>query len=284
MLAFATGSLWARRGACGLEDQSLTHDPTDNQTNPERPSQTVIVPAYNESFRIEQSLRTVLDYLSSQDYSASVMLVDDGSTDDTVRVARKVTSCFANLEIHSIQHGGKAAAVLYGLSRSSSDLILFTDADLATPITYLREFRDAVLHGADVVIGSREGDMATRVGEPTFRHLMGRGFNVLVRVLLLPGIDDTQCGFKLFTAHARDEILPRLQLYREDEGWLEGAKVTAFDVELLVVARRLGLTTKIIPVTWTFGERSKVNPVGDTITNFSDVAHVKWNDLRGRYK
>jgi dolichyl-phosphate beta-glucosyltransferase len=113
---------------------------------------------------------------------------------------------------------------------------------------------------------------------------MGRGFNAMVRLLLLPGIHDTQCGFKLFTAQARDEILPRLRLYREQSSQISVPKVTAFDVELLVVARRLGLQIDIVPVTWTYGEQSKVDPIGDTITNFSDVARVKWNDLRGRYR
>lgn len=249
-----------------------------------QPSQTVIVPAYNESFRIVQSLRTVLDYLAKQSYSANVMLVDDGSSDDTVDSARSLVPKYPNLEIHTIPHGGKAAAVLYGLEHAKGDLMLFTDADLATPITYLAEFRERVAQGADVVIGSREGETAARIGEPGFRHFMGRGFNAMVRVLLLPDIHDTQCGFKLFTAHARTEILPRLRLYRGQDGAIQEPKVTAFDVELLVVAKRLGLKTDIVPVTWTFGERSKVNPVGDTITNFSDVAHVKWNDLRGRYK
>lgn len=261
---------------------TIASNPTSS--NPGRPSQTVIVPAYNESFRIERSLRTILEYLEKQDYSADVMLVDDGSTDDTAAAARSLVSRYSNLSVHSIPHAGKAAAVLYGLEHATGSLILFTDADLATPITYLGEFREAVTNGADVVIGSREGKTASRVGEPAFRHLMGRGFNALVRVLLLPDIHDTQCGFKLFTARARDEILPRLRLYRGQDGDFETPKVTAFDVELLVVARRLGLETVVIPVTWTFGERSKVNPVGDTITNFSDVAHVKWNDLRGRYR
>jgi dolichyl-phosphate beta-glucosyltransferase len=212
------------------------------------------------------------------------LLVDDGSTDDTAAVASSFITEFPGLRVHSIAHAGKAAAVLYGLAHASGSLLLFTDADLATPITYLGDFRDAVGRGADVVIGSREGKTASRIGEPAFRHLMGRGFNAMVRILLLPEIHDTQCGFKLFTSRARDEILPRLLLYRGQDGAFEEPKVTAFDVELLVVARRLGLRTEVIPVTWTFGERSKVNPVGDTITNFSDVAHVKWNDLRGRYR
>lgn len=248
------------------------------------PSQTVIVPAYNESFRIEQSLRTILDYLGDQPYNANVMLVDDGSSDDTADIARRLISRFPNLEVQEIPHAGKAAAVLYGLEHASGDLVLFTDADLATPIDYLKSFRTAASNGADIVIGSREGAEASRIGEPGFRHLMGRAFNVLVRVLLLPGIHDTQCGFKMFTADARDQILPRLRLYRDQHGEIQEPRVTAFDVELLVVARRLGLDIQIEPVTWTFGERSKVNPIGDTLTNFSDVVQVKWNDLRGRYR
>lgn len=248
------------------------------------PSQTVIIPAYNESFRIVTSLRSVLAYLADQSYASNVLVVDDGSTDDTASAARSLAAEFPNLEVHTIPHGGKAAAVLWGLEHASGELILFADADLATPITYLGEFRAASERGADVVIGSREGETASRIGEPEFRHLMGRGFNALVRILLLPGIHDTQCGFKLFTAAARNEILPRLRLYRGQAGEISTPKVTAFDVELLVVARRLALDIAIVPVTWTYGEQSKVNPIGDTVTNFSDVAHVKWNDLRGRYK
>ena len=229
-------------------------------------------------------MRTVLAYLVGQDYTAEVLLVDDGSTDDTAASARSLVAQFPNLRVETVPHGGKAAAVLWGMEHADGDLILFADADLATPITYLAEFRSAAALGADVVIGSREGEAASRIGEPEFRHLMGRGFNALVRLLLLPGIHDTQCGFKLFTAEARDAILPRLRLYRGNDGEIVAPKVTAFDVELLVVARRLGLEIAILPVTWTYGEQSKVNPIGDTFTNFSDVAHVKWNDLRGRYE
>jgi glycosyltransferase involved in cell wall biosynthesis len=262
----------------------LSFDANERAIDRDRPSQTVVIPAYNESFRIATSLRTVLAYLASQDYESDVLLVDDGSSDDTAAVARRLCADHANLTVQSIPHGGKAAAVLWGLEHAKGDLVLFADADLATPITYLEQFREEVSRGAEVVIGSREGESASRIGEPEFRHLMGRGFNALVRLLLLPGIHDTQCGFKLFTASARDRILPKLRLYRATDDRVSSPKVTAFDVELLVVARRLGLEIAIVPVTWTYGEQSKVNPVGDTFTNFSDVARVKWNDLRGRYE
>lgn len=262
----------------------MSSDVSSSAATNEDLSQTVIIPAYNESFRIAGSLRTVLGYLADQSYRSEVLLVDDGSTDDTAAVARTLVDEFPNLKVLTIPHGGKAAAVLHGLEVATGDLILFADADLATPITYLGEFRKLAKRGADVVIGSREGETAARIGEPQFRHLMGRGFNAMVRILLLSGIHDTQCGFKLFTAHARDLVLPRLLLYREESEALSTPKVTAFDVELLVVARRLGLDIAVVPVTWTYGEQSKVSPVGDTVTNFSDVAHVKWNDLRGRYR
>jgi len=235
----------------------LTEHPTTSTTVTSQPSQTIIVPAYNESFRIECSLRTILEYLARQPYTSRVMLIDDGSSDDTAAVARTLTASFPTLSVHTIPHGGKAAAVLYGLEHATGEVMLFTDADLATPIDYLGRFRQRVAEGADVVIGSREGPTAARVGEPAFRHVMGRGFNAIVRILLLPGIHDTQCGFKLFTAQARDEILPRLRLYRGQDGLIQEPKVTAFDVELLVVARRLGLRTDIVPVTWTFGERQQ---------------------------
>lgn len=259
-------------------------DLSNRVTGNQLPTQTVIIPAYNESFRIASSLRVVLDYLADQEYESNVLLMDDGSTDDTAVVARSLIPEHPTLTVHTIPHGGKAAAVLRGMEIATGDYILFADADLATPISYLGEFREAISQGADVAIGSREGETASRIGEPEFRHLMGRGFNALIRVLVLPGIHDTQCGFKMFTASARDKILPRLRLYREQGGEMTSPKVTAFDVELLVVAKRLGLEIAIVPVTWTYGEQSKVSPIGDTVTNFSDVAHVKWNDLRGRYR
>jgi glycosyltransferase involved in cell wall biosynthesis len=242
-----------------------------------------VIPAYNESFRIERSLRHVLGYLAAQEFDSEVLLVDDGSTDGTAAIARNVASIDPTLFVISLPHRGKAAAVREGLSHAKGDLVLFTDADLATPIEYLGRFRREAIGGSDVVIGSREGAEAARIGEPWFRHLMGRGFNTIVRCLLLPGIHDTQCGFKLFTREATCQILSRSRLYLDPPDELDSAKVTAFDVELLVIARRLGYRVAVVPVTWTFGDGSKVDPVSDTLTNLEDVLAVKWNDLRGRY-
>jgi hypothetical protein len=113
---------------------------------------------------------------------------------------------------------------------------------------------------------------------------MGRAFNLLVRLLVLPGIQDTQCGFKLFTRQAADRIMSRARLYADPTSSVSGPRVTAFDVELLVVARRQGLKVCVHPVVWTYGEQSKVNPLRDTWINLLDVLHVRWNDSRGRYR
>jgi dolichyl-phosphate beta-glucosyltransferase len=166
---------------------------------------------------------------------------------------------------------------------AKGELIVFSDADLATPLYYIDLFREAVDRGCDVVIGSREGQGSERIGEPSYRHIMGRGFNLLVRLLVLPGIQDSQCGFKLFTREAAQNILARTLLYSQPDGVVQGPRVTAFDVELLVVARRCGYRICGMPVVWTYGKGSKVNPARDTWTNFCDVLAVKWNDVRGRY-
>jgi hypothetical protein len=113
---------------------------------------------------------------------------------------------------------------------------------------------------------------------------MGRAFNLLVRLLVLPGIQDTQCGFKLFTRDASRRIMSRARLYAAPPDGLSGPRVTAFDVELLVVARRQALKVCVMPVVWTYGEQSKVNPIRDTWTNLLDVLKVRWNDSRGRYR
>ena len=246
------------------------------------PSLTLVIPAYNEAHRIQATINEALAYFASQNYDYEVIVVDDGSTDDTGTLAKEMAEIHGCLRVVSIEHGGKALAVRAGMRAATCDLIAFTDADLATPISYLETFRDYAQDGFDIVIGSREDQGSARIGEPAYRHVMGRVFNAMVRVLLLPGIQDTQCGFKLFTRDAAEIVLERSLLY-ENGSPPAGARVTAFDVEMLVIAKRAGLRTKSVPVAWTFGERSKVRPIADTLANLNDVATVKLNDLRRRY-
>lgn len=247
------------------------------------PSLSLVIPAYNESARIRQTLQTAWDYLQQQSYETELLLVDDGSPDQTGAIAEVFAAEHPGVRVLRIPHGGKAAALRAGMADATGELIAFSDADLATPLHYLEEFRQATIDGDDIVIGSREGQGAVRIDEPFYRHLMGRVFNFIVRLLLLPEIQDTQCGFKLFRREAVHQILARARLYQTASAAVRGPRVTAFDVELLVVGRRLGYRIRAVPVAWTYGSQSKVNPIRDTLNNFADVVRVKWNDLRGRY-
>jgi dolichyl-phosphate beta-glucosyltransferase len=250
--------------------------------NVPRPKLSLVIPAYNEQSRIGDTLHTAWSYLAAQPYDAEIILSDDGSSDDTREIGEEFSRTRDNATVVSIPHGGKAAALRAGMRRARGEIVLFTDADLATPISYIADFIAAIERGADVVIGSREGAGANRVGEPFYRHAMGRAFNRLVQTVILPGIDDTQCGFKAFTRFATTEIVRRSKLYA-DHQTVTGARVTAFDVEMLVIARRLGLRIEEIPVIWTYGTQSKVNPVKDTITNLRDIATIKFNSVRNQY-
>ena len=247
------------------------------------PSLALVIPAYNEADRIATTIATAGAFLAAQPFPTELIVVDDGSTDDTAARARAALAGLPAARLITIPHAGKAAALRAGLVAATTDHVAFSDADLATPLTYLTELRSAIAAGAAIAIGSREGAGAARHGEPEYRHLMGRAFNALVRFLLLPDIDDTQCGFKLFRRDALAAILPRSRLYR-DAGTVTGPRVTAFDVELLVVGRHLGFRIAVVPVSWTYGQQSKVHPARDTWQNLRDVLTVRWHVWRGRYR
>ncbi len=251
---------------------------------PAGPSLSLIVPAYNEAARIGSTVAEAVAYLASQRYRSELIVVDDGSVDGTAEIAQQVLAAHPTARVLSIPHGGKAAALRAGMLTATMEQIAFTDADLATPLSYLAQLRAAAERGCAVAIGSREGVGARRVGEPVYRHLMGRVFNRLVQLLLLPGINDTQCGFKLFRREAARQILRRARLYAEPGAAIAGPRVTAFDVELLTIARLSGYRVCSIPVIWSYGEGSKVRPARDTWHNVRDVLDVWISARRGRYR
>jgi glycosyltransferase involved in cell wall biosynthesis len=244
---------------------------------------SLVIPAYNEAGRIAATLNLAVDALESLGERWELLIVDDGSTDSTASIAKSLAQEYRNTHVISLPHRGKASSVAHGLAIAKGDFVIFSDADLATPLRYLKPFIDRSRAGADVVIASREGFNAIRIGEPEYRHLMGRVFNRLVQWLLLPGIQDTQCGFKLFTREAAQEITQRTLLYK-DEKEVTGARVTAFDVEMLVIARRLGYRIDAIQVEWVYGTNSKVNPLRDSIQNGRDLLTIKLNDVLGKYR
>jgi dolichyl-phosphate beta-glucosyltransferase len=169
-------------------------------------------------------------------------------------------------------HRGKGGALRAGLLAARGELRFMCDADLSMPISELPRFIAAVPAECDLAIGSREGSGAKRVGEPEHRHAMGRVFNMIVRLSGLSGIQDTQCGFKMFSARAAETIVPRLTL----DGW-------AIDIEMLVIAARHGLRVRELPIEWHYRERSRISPLRDSLRMTRDVLRIRWNAMRGRY-
>ena len=248
------------------------------------PYLSIVVPAYNEERRLPVYLETIIAYLKRQDHSAEILIVDDGSEDDTVSAASRYVSEFPGLRILRNEHMGKAVAVTTGILQAQGRYVLFCDADGATPMEEFDKLRPFLEDGYDVVIGSREGADARRFDEPWFRHVMGRVFNLIARALTVRGIQDTQCGFKAFSADAASAIFRRLKLYEPQGGPVRGAMVTGFDVEVLFVAQKLGYSIKEVPVHWYYSDESKVSPLRDSFRNLRDVLRVRVNDWRGKYR
>ena len=247
------------------------------------PELSIVVPVYNEEDRLVPCAEEIVAFFTHHRIAGELLIVDDGSSDTTAQLARELASRFDHVHALEEAHRGKARAVISGLRAARGTFVGFCDVDLATPLETWLACHQALETGASIAIGSREGSGATRIGEPWYRHAMGRIFNGLTRAMLLPGIHDTQCGFKFFTRDAIATILPRCQLYAE-ASVVNRARVTAFDVELLYIARSKGMRIAVIPVTWTYGAHSKINPITDTLQNLRDVLTVRWYGWRGRYR
>lgn len=229
---------------------------------------SVVVPMYNEEQRLSASLDTILAFMDARHPGYEVVLVDDGSTDDTVAVARRRAAGRPQVRIESYPgNRGKGFAVRTGIERARGDLVLFTDADLSTPIGELDKMLRAVEQGADVAIGTRaHPDSDVQVRQPFYRDSGGKLFNRFVRLVLLPGLGDTQCGFKLFR---RAVVLPVVQRMRVDR--------FAFDVELLYLARRAGLRIAEVPVVWVNAPGSRVR-MRHAASAFLDVLRIwRWH-------
>jgi glycosyltransferase involved in cell wall biosynthesis len=247
------------------------------------PLLSVVVPAYNEAQRLPDSLRQIMVYLDAQPYRSEVIVADDGSTDATAALVDQLALTYSSLRLLRLDHRGKGFAVRAGALAARGEYVLLCDADLAVPIEDWERLRRALENGFDVAIGSREGLGARRLGEPWYRHLMGRVFNMIVRAVAVGGIQDTQCGFKALRQSVAIDLFERVRIYGADAPRVQGAAVTAYDVELLFLARRRGYRIAEVPVPWRYGTETKVSPVRDSWRNLCDVLRVRWYALRGRY-
>ncbi len=248
-----------------------------------RPFLSVVVPAYNEERRLPQTLARVHAYFAKLNYPTEILIVDDGSTDQTGEVVDAFAETHPTVRLIRNDHRGKGYTVRTGMLAARGHIVLFSDADLSTPIEDVEKLLPWFERGYDIVIGSREGSGAQRIKEPFYRHLMGRVFNFIVRLLTVRGIEDTQCGFKAFRDEVAHDIFSRVQLYGEAAQRIKNGMVTAFDVEVLFIATKSGYRIKEVPVQWRYGTETKVNPLKDSWRNFRDVLAVRWNDARGIY-
>lgn len=252
-----------------------TGSTTSTESTGSFPALSVVVPAYDEGGRLAPSLRRILDHLRAEYRDArgldfEVLVVDDGSRDDTAEVARS----FDVPEVVVLRHlvnRGKGAALRTGVLASQGDRVLLTDADLSTPITDLERL-EPHLEDADLVLGSRavrDADITER--QPLYRELMGKTFNLLIRLLGVRGVRDTQCGFKLLDGGAARDLFAALTIDR-----------FAYDVELVWLARRRGLRIEEVGVTWANSADSRVSPVRDSLSMLLDVLRFRFRHSRVR--
>jgi glycosyltransferase involved in cell wall biosynthesis len=250
----------------------------------ETPLLSIVVPAYNEERRLPESLRQILTYIRHSPDPTEVIIADDGSSDGTAAYVEQIAREHPEIRLLRLDHRGKGYAVRAGALAAKGDYVLLCDADMAVPLTEWERLRAALESGYHVAIGSREGMGATRDGEPWHRHIMGRVFNTIIRVVAIGGFQDTQCGFKAMQRTVSDDLFRRVQIYGENAPPVQGAAVTAYDVELLFLAVKRGYRVAEIPVPWRYGEETKVSALHDSWRNLRDVLRVRWNALRGAYR
>lgn len=248
-----------------------------------KPYISVVIPAYNEETNIRLgALEKVAAYLHGQSYSWEVIVVDDGSTDESPSLLDLFAKKNAGFRVIHNTHVGKAGTVMAGVFAAKGEIVLFSDLDQATPLSEIERVLPWFSKGMDVVIGSRS---TRRKGAPMSRIIMARGFMLLRSVILgLNGITDTQCGFKAFTSRVARHIFSKLKVYGNPHH-IEGAKVTAgFDIEVLFLAKRLGYSIKEVPVEWHYVETRRVNPITDSFQGLVDILTIRMNALRGVYR
>jgi glycosyltransferase involved in cell wall biosynthesis len=242
---------------------------------------SVVIPAYNEEENIKLGvLDSVWKYLSKQKYSWEVLIIDDGSTDETANLVSQFTQKHPGFNLLKEPHRGKGGTVIAGMLAARGEIVVFTDMDQATPIDQLAKVLPKFKESYDLVIGSRAG----RKGAPLLRKMMAYGFALLRTIVLRLPYKDTQCGFKAFKKSAAKKIFRRMRVFNERMKSNQAGVTAGFDLELLYLARKLGLKVAEVPVVWRHKGTERVNPLRDSWEGFRDLMKVRVNALLGRYK
>jgi len=236
------------------------------------PFLSIIIPAYNEEQRLPNTLEQIFSFLKEQSYTAEVLVVENGSQDQTFEIALEFAKRHPNLYVFREQKRGKGNAVRRGMLEARGEYRFLCDADLSMPIEEVNKFLPPELTGFDIAIGSREAPGAIRYDEPGYRHWGGRGINLLIRLLALPGLRDTQCGFKCFRADIAEDIFQ----YQTFDG-------ISFDPEVLFIARLRGYKIVELPIPWYYSDESRINLFHDTLAMIKDLLIIRRNARRGLY-
>jgi dolichyl-phosphate beta-glucosyltransferase len=240
----------------------------------QRPSISIIIPAYNESARIGKTLEDVLRCVHDRNWQAEILVVNDGSTDSTAAIVQEAAFLHPEVRLLTNQENrGKGFSVRHGVLHSVGEIVMFTDADLSAPMEEAERLFDALRQGADIAIGSRWLDRERQVlKQPIYRQFFGRCFNGVTRLIMGLPFADTQCGFKAFRQTVGQTIF---QLQRI-ERW-------GFDPELLFIALRRGYTIREVPVTWGHDERSRLSYLKDGMKMLEEIAYIRWEAFVGAY-
>ena len=251
-----------------------------NATNPNRtesqaPHLSIVIPAYNEANRIPQTLETILAYMDARDHASELIVVDDGSRDNTVAVVKEIVEKRENVQVlENINNRGKGYSVRRGMLAATGNYRLFSDSDLSTPIEEMERFFEYHKQGYDVCIGSRSlPDSNVEIHQPWYRENMGKIFGLLQKIFLLKGIVDSQCGFKSFTKNAAEFIFPRQKI----EGF-------CFDVEILYIAQKNGFKVHEVPITWRNSPDTRVGALSDSSQMFLDLLRIRIDGWKGAYR
>lgn len=237
------------------------------------PFLSIIIPAYNEENRLPDTLAQVSDFIQTQPFETEVLVVENGSRDRTLQIAREYAAAHPRFQVIHETERGKGRAVKRGMLEAGGKFRFMCDADLSMPVGEIPRFLPPQLVEYDIAIASREAPGSVRYHEPAYRHLGGRLINLMIRLLALPDLQDTQCGFKCLRDEVAKDLFGSLSL----TGW-------SFDIEMLYLARLKGYRIVEVPIPWYFNTDSKVNPLKDSAKMALDILKMRWHVRRGSYR
>lgn len=236
------------------------------------PTLSIIIPALNEELRLPPSLEKITAFMATQAISYEVIVVDNGSKDRTAEVVIAFAQTHPNVRLMQLKERGKGRAVKAGMLAAKGDFRFICDTDLSMPIEEIVKFLPPQVNGCDVIIATREGKEAQRINEPAYRHLMGRVNNIIIKIMAIREFEDTQCGFKMFTRAAAEDLFS-VQL-------MNGI---GFDVEILFIAIKRGYKIREVPIIWYFDPDSRMRLVQDSLNMLREIWQIRQNWNKGLY-